>query len=95
MKILPNGYDLSDLEVKYLEDRLLDIEDWVVKAIIGQIDHAKGEFLKRGKDLLEKDPSVTMIPKDESVVTGMVLNHPNYKNRRVRDEEEKLKFGPK
>jgi hypothetical protein len=87
MKILPNGFDISDEDVKYLEDRLLDIEGWVVNAILGQINHAKGEFLKRGTELIKNDPSITMIPKDEAALSEIIFSHPEYKNRQIREKE--------
>ena len=81
--------ELSETDKKCLENDLLDIEDWIVKAIIGKINNCKKRFLNEWYPKLMADPNVDSIPANEKDLVEMVTSRPDYKNRKKRDKEIK------
>lgn len=85
--------ELSDTDVKVLSNDLLDIGDWILKAIEGKVNKCKKRFIQEWYPRLMKDPNVDNIPANEEDFIELVISRPNYKNRKQRDKEseEKLK----
>ena len=87
MKFFKNGIEISDVDIKCLENDLLDIEDWILKAIAGKINNCKKRMLKSGTDILLKDPKILNIPANEDDLIHTISNNENYKNRFKREQE--------
>jgi site-specific recombinase XerD len=81
--------NLSDEQVKSLEHDLLDLNDWVQKAVEGKISKCKDRMIQQWMPKLMADPDIVNIPADESQMIKMIVNHKNYKNRSLKEEEEK------
>jgi len=81
--------NILDDDVKYLENDLLDIEDWAQKAVVGKISKCKGRLLNEWQPKLLADPEIEMIPATESGLLATIIAHKDYKNRVVRDAEDK------
>ena len=86
MKLFKNGIDISDLDEKYLKDRLIDIEDWIHKALLGQIDYCKDEFEKRWMPTIMNDPSIASIPKNKDELHKLIFSHKDYQTRVQREQ---------
>lgn len=86
MKVLRNGLDISDTDLKALQHDLLNIEDWINGAIAGKINACKTRLLSEWTTRLMNDPSVSTIPANESALIKLITDHPAYKNRQAREE---------
>lgn len=77
--------NISDAEKACLLNDLLDIDDWVQKAVKGKINNCKKRLIREWQPKLFADPTVTTIPGDEAGFIVTVLARPDYKNRAARD----------
>jgi len=92
IKIGEEEITLSETDKKCLLNDLLEIEDWILKAIEGKINSCKKRFIREWHPKLMADPSVDTIPANEEDFVNMVIARPDYKNRKQRDKEaEKIK----
>ena len=76
--------ELSDVEVSVLEDRMLDVEDWIRGAVTNNLNISERNLIKVWLPKLGY-PSV---PGGKAGLIVHILNHPDYKNRAMRDAEE-------
>jgi len=81
--------NLTDDEVKYLENDLIDIQDWVSKAVVGKVSKCKGRMLAEWQPKLIADPEVESIPASESGFLATILAHKEYLNRVDREASAK------
>ena len=80
---------ISDTDQKVLKDNLLDIEDWVQKAVTGKISACWGRFHQRWTDKLMNDESYTdAIPSNKTDFVNLVLARDDYKDRATRDAQQ-------
>jgi|TARA_R110002020_G_scaffold457215_1_gene674051 hypothetical protein len=85
MKVLRNGLEISDSDIKVLQHDLLNIEDWINGAVTGKIAACKSRLLNEWTGRLIGDPSVIAIPANENELIDMIVNRPDYQNRFERD----------
>ncbi len=78
---------LTDDEQKYLEHDLLDIKDWIDKAIIGKINNCMKRLAKAEQERLMQI-GVDMIPAKLESLCKSAFNSKDYKNRQERDSIE-------
>ena len=71
-----------------LEHDLLDLDDWVQKAVAGKINSVKKRFIAEWLPKLEADPDVTDIPVDRDALIAMVRARPDYEDRTARDARQ-------
>ena len=81
--------NISDIEKACLENDLLDINDWVQKAVKGKINNCKKRFMREWQPKIMADPSIKTMPAEEQLFINMVLARPDYKNRITREIENK------
>ena len=77
--------ELTDEEVKYLENDLLDLDKWVQDAVKGKISKCKGRMLAEWQPKLIADPAIEMIPATESGLLATIVAHREYKSRTARE----------
>lgn len=87
MKIFTRGIEISDSDVKCLENDLLDIEEWVQGAIDGKINNCKKRLLREWQPRLLLDPDVKTIPANETALIEYITARSDYQNRSARDTE--------
>lgn len=75
---------LSTADVTVLDNDLLDIDDWVQKAVIGKINSVKKRMVNSGITELRKDGQ--SVPASDDAVVAALIARPGYKNRKDRDE---------
>ena len=85
MKVLRNGIDLSDADIKALQNDILNIEDWINGAIVGKINACKKRLLDTWTPKLLADPEVHTIPGDEASLINLITHHPDYLSRSDRE----------
>lgn len=81
---------LSDLDEKILLNDLLDIDEWVQKAVLGKINSCKKRFVAQGIQTLQQDPEVSVMPANGDDIVSVITTRADYKDRATRDAEEEL-----
>ena len=76
----------NEEEVCLLND-LLNIDDWIQKAVVGKINQCRKRLVRECTPKIFADPSVTTMPASEAAFIGVILARPDYKNRATRDAE--------
>jgi len=79
---------ITDSEQKILKNDLLDITDWINKAIEGRINHCLKVAAIQYDNLAQSTGLIT-VPVSLNDKVNALFAHPNYKNRTARDLEEK------
>jgi hypothetical protein len=85
MKVLRNGIELSDPDMKALQNDLLNIEDWINGAIAGKIYACKKRLLDEWTPKLLADPKVDTLPGNEAALINVITQHPDYLSRSDRE----------
>jgi hypothetical protein len=77
--------NMSELEKKILEDHLLDVQDWIEKAVLGKTSNCKKRIVRSHTQTLLDDPAVTSIPGTEDDICENLFATEGYQNRAQRD----------
>jgi len=80
--------NISDADEACLLNDLLDIDDWVQRAVVGKINNCKKRLIREWQPKFMADPTVTEMPADEQRFIDAVLARSDYKNRTAREAEE-------
>ena len=79
--------NISDADEKAMLNDLLDIDDWVQKAVVGKVNNCKKRMAAQAAAVLKADARVETMPAtDDGLITALVAR-PDYKNRAARDAE--------
>jgi len=78
---------LTATEEAVLKNDLLDVQDWVDKAIDGKVNNCKKRMISEWLPKLYADDSVSSIPASEDEIVAMVIARDDYKDRTARDAE--------
>ena len=81
---------ITDEEERILKDSILDIKDWIDKAIKGKISSCGERLAIKRRDELIKSGETT-IPANNLDLARNAFADSNYKNRSQRDLEEELR----
>ena len=82
--------NISDHNEKVLLNDLLDIDDWVQKAVVGKINNCGKRMANEATAILKADASVETMPATDAGLINALLARDDYKNRAERDAENKL-----
>ena len=77
--------EINDLNQKILLNDLLDIDDWVQKAVVGKINNSKTRMADNASAILKADASVETMPATDNGLIEALLARSDYKNRAARD----------
>ena len=78
---------LSSTEEAVLKNDLLDVQDWVDKAVDGKVSNCKKRMISEWLPKLYADDSVSSIPASEDEIVAMIIARDDYKDRAARDAE--------
>ena len=78
---------LTTTEKTVLLNDLLDIQDWVDRAIDGKINNCKKRMIAEWHPRLTADPDVETIPADDDKLIELIIARDDYKTRSERDAE--------
>jgi len=79
---------INDTDQKCMKNDLLDINDWVQKAVEGKIHNCWKRFQRDWTTKLMDDETFTdPLPSSKSAFVDLVLSRPDYKDRATRDAE--------
>tara|TARA_Y100000310_G_scaffold339919_1_gene434112 strand:+ start:4056 stop:4334 length:279 start_codon:yes stop_codon:yes gene_type:complete len=76
---------ISDADQVALENDLLDIDDWVQKAVIGKINNCKKRMAQAASLALKSDDAVASMPASDDGLIAELTRRPDYKNRAQRE----------
>ena len=82
--------NISDADEKAMLNDLLDIDDWVQKAVLGKINNCKKRMAQSATAVLKADDSVETMPATDDGLIAALFARDDYKNRAERDAAEKL-----
>ena len=83
--------EIDDTDQLVLKNDLLDIDAWVQDAMIGKINNCWKRMQTEWTDKLMNDESFTdSIPSNKADFVKLVTSRSDYKDRKARDEAEKL-----
>lgn len=77
--------NITSAEQSCLLNDLLDIDDWVQKAVEGKINQCRKRMIQEWQPRLFKDPKVKTMPASESEFISLVMKRADYKNRKQRE----------
>jgi len=81
--------EISDHNEKVLLNDLLDVDDWVQKAVVGKINNCGKRMAIQATAVLKADESVETMPATDEGLQKALLARDDYKNRSERDAAEK------
>ena len=81
--------EVNDHNEKVLLNDLLDINDWVQKAVIGKINSCGKRMAIEATAVLKADDSVDTMPATDEGLQKALLARDGYKNRTERDAENR------
>ena len=79
---------LTTAEESVLKNDLLDVQDWVTKAIDGKVNNCKKRMIAEWTPKLMADDSVESIPADEDKLIELIVARDDYKDRVAREKNE-------
>jgi len=83
--------EVDDTDQTVLKNDLLDIDDWVQDAMTGKINNCWKRMQTEWTTKLMNDSSFTdSIPSNKADFVTLVTSRSDYKDRKARDEAEKL-----
>ena len=83
--------EVDDTQQSILKNDLLDINTWVQDAMTGKINNCWKRMQREWTDKLMNDSSFTdPIPSNQADFVKLVLARSDYKNRKARDEANKI-----
>ena len=77
--------EINDHNEKLLLNDLLDIDDWVQKAVVGKINSCGKRMATEATAVLKADDSVENMPATDLGLQQALLARADYKNRAERD----------
>lgn len=77
---------VSTTNEKILLNDLLDIDDWVQKAVAGKINNCKKRMAIQATVVLKADSDVETMPATDDGLIAALLARDDYKNRAAREE---------
>ena len=80
---------LTTTEESVLKNDLLDVQDWVTKAIDGKANKCKKRMISEWLPKLYADDSVSSIPATEDEIVAMIVARDDYNDRAARDAESR------
>ena len=81
---------LTTTEVSVLKNDLLDVQEWVTKAIDGKVNHCKKRMIAELTTKLMADSSGDSIPADEDKFIELIVARDDYKDRVARGEKNDI-----
>lgn len=78
--------DITDEQQKILEHDLLDIKDWINKAIQGKVNNCLKRAANECRQILKNNPNA-MVPANDVTAAFALFSSKHYKNRVQREAE--------
>ena len=76
--LFASGIDLTDTDVNCIMAYIQDLSDWVIGALMGQINRGKKQMIATYEPIIRADPSVTTMPATEDGLINMIAARADY-----------------
>ena len=76
--LFAGGLDLDDVDVNCILAYIQDLGDWVIGALMGQVNRGKKKMIKQYHPIIMADPSVSTMPATEDGLINMIIARPDY-----------------
>ena len=76
--IFASGIDLTDTDVNCIMAYIQDLDDWVIGALMGQVNRGKKKMIAKYDPIIRADPSVTTMPATEEGLINMIVARSDY-----------------
>jgi len=77
--LFADGIDLVDIDVNCIMAYVQDLDDWVVGALMGQINRGKKKMIAQYEPIIRADSDVTTMPATEDGLINMIVARADYK----------------
>ena len=77
--LFPSGMDLSDIDCNCILAYIQDLSDWVIGALMGQINRGKKQMIGEWQPIILADPDVSTMPATEEGLINMIVARDDYK----------------
>ena len=77
--LFADGIDLDDIDVNCIMAYVQDLDDWVVGALMGQINRGKKKIIAQYEPIIRADSDVTTMPATEDGLINMIVARADYK----------------
>ena len=78
MTLFASGIDLTDTDVNCILAYVQDLEDWVIGALMGQVNRGKKLMIAKYEPIIRADPSVATMPATEDGLIDMIVARSDY-----------------
>jgi hypothetical protein len=76
--LFADGIDLVDIDVNCIIAYVQDLDDWVIGALMGQVNRGKKKMIRKYHPIIMDDASVTTMPATEDGLITMILARADY-----------------
>jgi len=78
--LFPSGIDLAATDIACILAYVQDLENWVIGALLGQINRGQKKMLRQYQPVLMADPSVDTVPASIDGIVSLITNRTDYKS---------------
>ena len=76
--LFSSGMELVDQDVAIVEAYVVDVEDWLMGALLGQINRGKKKMIAEYKPIMLADESVDTLPTDDDKLVEQIIARSDY-----------------
>ena len=76
--LFESGIDLSETDTNCIMAYVQDLEDWVIGALMGQVNRGKKLMIRKWHPIIMADSSVTTMPATEDGLVAMIVARDDY-----------------
>ena len=79
--LFPSGMDLSDIDCDCILAYVQDLDDWVIGALMGQVNRGRKTMIETWQSIILADPDISTMPATEAGLINMIVSREDYQNR--------------
>jgi hypothetical protein len=76
--LFASGINLTDTDTNCILAYIQDLDDWVLGALLGQVNRGKKKMIQQYHPIIMDDPSVTTMPATETGLINMIVARSDY-----------------
>ena len=77
--LFPAGLEITDLEHASIMAYIQDLDDWLLGALLGQINRGKKKIIRQYRPVLFDDPTVLSMPADDDDLVALIVQRADYR----------------
>ena len=80
--LFPSGLYVDDLDVQCVQAYVIDMENWILGALMGQVNRGKKKMIAQYHPIIMDDATVSTIPATEDGLITMIVSRDDYQRDR-------------